>query len=41
METLETVQNPCKAIDMDLGLDACQIFTTLKRISTQNLDFYI
>ena len=31
METLETVQHPCKVIVMDHGLDACQIFTTMNK----------
>ena len=31
METLETVQHPCKVIHMEHGLDACQIFTTLNK----------
>ena len=35
METLETVQHPCKVTVMDCGLAACQIFTTM------NEDFYI
>ena len=31
METLETVQDACKVIVMDPGLDACQKFTTLNK----------
>ena len=31
METLETVQYPCKVIVMACGLDSCQIFTTLNK----------
>ena len=31
METLETVQHPCKVIIKDHGLDACKIFTILNK----------
>ena len=31
METLETVQHPCKVIFLDYGPDACQIFTTVNK----------
>ena len=31
METLETVQHPCKVIIMNHGLDACQIFATVNK----------
>ena len=39
METLETVQHPCKVIGMDGGLDACQIFSTVNKEQYTKFEF--
>ena len=39
METLETVQHPCKVIVMHHGLDASQIFTTVNKDQYRKFGF--